>query len=632
MGSRPTRRQVLAATAATAASGGVSGCLGAEKNVAGRDQPSRMTLTITTLPADSDPHAIRIVRHLAEHLEAVGIEPRIRTVDDAGLYREILINHDFDAYVGQFPSADPIDPDALYSLLHSSFVAEPGWQNPFGLTDPAIDDLLDRQRRADREDRRRAVTELQDAVARRQPFTVVAFPDMLTAVHDDRFIGWERTRPATSEGLLELDANAAAGTATGDGSPNEEPTDGEDRDGEPTDEEPANDEDRDGDSTNERRLRLVTTDSRITTNRNPIAPEHRRYGTFTGLVYDPLVRTIDGEEVPWLARRIVRVDDRTVRVEMREAVWHDGEPVTADDAAFTYAFLADTSLGEAETPIPSPRFRGRSTLVDSATAVGERTLEIRFTDAAAATQRRALTVPILPEHVWRSRTGLVDIPVGISINEMTTEAQVWENPDPVGSGPLRFREAEADERVVLERNPAHPIATRPESFPEPVRGKPAFETLELRVVPSDVAAVQQVGDGLADASTSNLGPDAVPRIGREAAARLVSRRSGAFYHVGYNTRRVPLSNPYFRRVIARLLDKTELVRSAFQGYARPAASPLALSGSWLADELRWTDGDPATPFFGTDGELDAAAAREALREIGYRYDEDGALLVPDAAE
>ncbi|SEH56837.1 peptide/nickel transport system substrate-binding protein [Halopenitus malekzadehii] len=618
----PTRRQVLAATAATAASGGVSGCLGAEKNVAGRDQPSRMTLTITTLPADSDPHAIRIVRHLAEHLEAVGIEPRIRTVDDAGLYREILINHDFDAYVGQFPSADPIDPDALYSLLHSSFVAEPGWQNPFGLTDPAIDDLLDRQRRADHEDRRRAVAELQDAVARRQPFTVVAFPDMLTAVHDDRFIGWERTRPATSEGLLELDANAVVGTMTDD----------EGRDGEPTDEEPANGEDRDGDPTDDRRLRLVTTDSRITTNRNPIAPEHRRYGTFTGLVYDPLVRAIDGEEVPWLARRVVRVDERTVRVEMREAVWHDGEPVTAADAAFTYAFLADTSLGKAETPIPSPRFRGRSTLVDSATAIGDRTLEVRFTDAAAATQRRGLTVPILPEHVWRSRTDLVELPAGITINEMTTEAQVWENPDPVGCGPLRFREAEADERVVFERNPAHAIAAEPESFPERVRGKPAFETLELRVVPSDVAAVQQVGDGLADASTSNLGPDAVPRIGREAAARLVSQRSGAFYHVGYNTRRVPLSNPYFRRVLARLLDKAALVGSAFQGYARPTASPLALSGSWLADELRWTDGDPATPFFESDGEFDAAAAREALREIGYRYDENGALLVPDSAE
>lgn len=617
MGSTPTRRQVLAATAATAASGGVSGCLGARKNVAGRDQPSRMTFTITTLPADNDPHAIRIVRHLAEHLEAVGIEPRIRTVDDAGLYREVLINHDFDAYVGQFPSADPIDPDALYSLLHSSFVAEPGWQNPFGLTDPAIDDLLDRQRRADNGNRRRAVAELQDAVARRQPFTVVAFPDMLTAVHDDRFIGWERTRLATPGGLLELDANAAAGTATND----------EDRDGEPTGDGNPNEE-----PTGEQRLRLVTTDARITTNRNPIAPEHRRYGTFTGLVYDPLVRTVAGEEIPWLARRIVRVDDRTVRIDMREAVWHDEERVTADDAAFTYAFLADTSLGEAETPIPSPRFRGRSTLVDSATAVGDRTLEIRFTDAAAATQRRALTVPILPEHVWRSRTDLVDIPVGISINEMTTEAQVWENPDPVGSGPLRFREAEADERVVFERNPAHPIATEPESFPERVRGKPAFETLELRVVPSDVAAVQQVGDGLADASTSNLGPDAVPRIGREAAARLVSHRSGAFYHVGYNTRRVPLSNPYFRRVIARLLDKTELVGSAFQGYARPAASPLALSGSWLAEDLRWADGDPATPFFESDGEFDAAAAREALREIGYRYDEDGALLVPDSAE
>ncbi|WP_280535819.1 ABC transporter substrate-binding protein [Halopenitus sp. POP-27] len=610
MGSTPTmtRRRALASVAASVSAGasvGVSGCLGRAKNVAGRTQPSRVQLRITTRPTDSDPHAIRIARHLADHLEAVGIAPRIRTVDDAGLYREVLINHDFDVYVGQFPHVEPIDPDALHPLLHSSFTAEPGWQNPFGLTDPNLDTLLERQRETDGEDRRDAVDDLQRELARQHPFTVVAFPDALTAVGGDRFVGWDRARTVTPGGILLL--SAAEGGENGEIERNGDGTDDPD----------------------ETVLRLVSTDARITTNLNPIAPEYRRHGTFTGLVYDPLIRRIDGTDHRWMARSVDRTGDRTIRVTLREGRWHDGQDLTAADVAFTYEFLDDTSLGTAETPIPSSRFRGRSTLVESVSVVDSETADIRFSTGVDSLQRRALTVPILPEHVWESRTDVVEIPGGIEIDGMTTAAQVWETSEPIGSGPLRVRSAEADERIVFERNPDHPIGTTPEAFPERLRGKPAFDALELRVVPSDVAAVTQVGDGLADATTSTLGPDAVPRIGRNANARLVGQRSGAFYHVGYNTRSEPLSNPYFRRTVGRLIDAAALVESAFNGYARPAASPLALSPSWLLAEHRWADGDPVTPFVGSDGDLDVEAAMEAFSEIGYHYDDDGALLVRD---
>ncbi|WP_241997062.1 ABC transporter substrate-binding protein, partial [Halorubrum sp. SD626R] len=166
--------------------------------------------------------------------------------------------------------------------------------------------------------------------------------------------------------------------------------------------------------------------------------------------------------------------------------------------------------------------------------------------------------------------------------------------------------------------------------PERFRGKPAFDRLEVGVVPSDIAAVQMVGDGFADATVSTLGPDAIPRIGREADARLVTGRSGAFYHVGYNVRRAPLSNPRFRGVLASLIDKESLVEEAFDGYAEPASSPLAASPSWVPDGLRWDERsvDPVHPFAGDagTGSLDAERARDLLRDAGYRFDDEGRLL------
>jgi len=108
----------------------------------------------------------------------------------------------------------------------------------------------------------------------------------------------------------------------------------------------------------------------------------------------------------------------------------------------------------------------------------------------------------------------------------------------------------------------------------------------------------------------------------------VAGRAGGFYHVGYNARRAPLSNPRFRAVLASLLDKETLVDEAFSGYAEPAASPLAAASEWVPEDLRWDDRetDPVYPFVGESGSVDVERARDRLRDAGYRFDDEGRLL------
>ncbi|WP_435075066.1 ABC transporter substrate-binding protein [Halorubrum sp. HHNYT27] len=594
-----------------------AGCLGRTRNIAGRNAASQLTLEISAAPADRDPNAIRVARHLAENLTAVGIDARINTLNRTDLWRKVLINRDFDVYVGQFLESKPFDPDAMYGFTHSRFAAEAGRQNPFGFTDVnGVDERLDRQRRTETE-RPAVVADLQRSLCELQPFTVVAFPDSLSAIREERFEGWTNRQPLSAATLLSLDRARATTEAGGDGSGGNATADAETADGDAT-------------------LRLVTTDAQITENWNPIAAEYRREGTFTALLYDRLALVDSGDVVPWLASSWERVDEETVAVELRDARWHDGEPVSASDVAFTYDFLRDTSMGALETPVPTPRFRGRSSVVQSATAVGDRTVELATGDVNDAVATRALQVPILPEHVWADRTEVATI-AGFEFDAETTEAVVSTNENPIGSGPIQFVEATAEESVVFERNGDHFLAragsTSGEAdpavgIPERFRGKPAFDRLRIEVSPSDIAAVAAVGDGLADATVSNLGPDAVPRIGREADARLVAGRSGGFYHVGYNVRRAPLSNPRFRAVLASLIDKETLVDRAFSGYAEPAASPLAASPEWVPDDLRWDDRerDPVHPFVGESGTLDAERARDRLRDAGYRFDDEGRLL------
>ncbi len=589
-GPATSRRLALASLAGLTV--GSAGCVKRVRNIAGHNRPERMSLAIKAPSADADPFAIGVARRLANHLQAVGVGARVVPVTVEELHRQVLIDTDFDLYVGQFPATDRIDPDELYPLLHSKFTSEAGWQNPFGYTDLGLDELLERQRRTSGDSRRRAVTDVLRHLARTLPFVVVAFPDHLTANRTD----------------AEADWNTDSGVRTALGLLGAEPTDGED------------------DEEDDRTFRLTTTDPRITENRNPLAAEFRQNGVLTGLLYDPLVHRVGERFVPWLAVDWTWSDDDavTATVTLRENLaWHDGESLTAEDVAFTYRLLTDTSLGEQESPVPASRFRGQSSLVDAAEAVDDRTVEVHFETGSREVALRALTVPILPEHVWGDRTDEASV-VGVGGNGVT-EALVWNNSNPVGSGPLQFDSAAAGKLVALERNDDHFLGRdSPERVPPRFRGRPAFDRLVVRVTASNMSAVELVLSGEADATLSHLGPDTVPRIVRSDALELTVDTSSSFYHLGFNTRRAPLSNPRFRKAVAGLLDKTWVVNETFGGYATPAATPLA-GTRWEPDDLAWDGTDPVAPFAGTDGELDAERARKAFEEVGYRY-HDGRLV------
>lgn len=575
------RRSLLAGIAGGAAAS--AGCVQRVRSIANRSSPDPVSLEIKAVPADVDRRAVYVARTVAENLQAVGVDARVTLMDEQELLRDVLINNEFDMYVARHPGYD--DPDFLLSLLHSRFVEESGWQNPFGFTDLDVDDLLEGQRRASGDERRRQLAELQRTVARQQPFVVVAFPDDVWAVRSDDYAGWGRFNLGGPLGLLSLDA-------VGDDSG---------------------------------RLRTVVTDTRPTENLNPIASEFRSRGLFTGLLYDPLARRVDGSVEPWLARGWEWDDGDgapTATVRLRDgARWHDGRPVTADDVAFTYELLADTSLGREESPVPAPRFRGRISLVERATPVDDRTVAFEFADSDPAVAARAFTVPVLPEREWASKSRPADV-AGIDVTDYATEAVVWDNRRPVGSGPLAFEKLEPEERLVLSRFDDH-FLHREDAEATPEFGA-AFAELSVRVVPSDDAAVEFLASGRADATASTIDPRLTPETVRKRSVSLVSELSRSFYHLGFNVQHTPLDNPRFRRNVAQLVDKEDIVGEAFDWYAVPAANPLELT-DWSVDDLEWDGADPEVPFFGSGGELNEARAREAFREAGYQYGNDDTL-------
>ncbi|WP_247731458.1 ABC transporter substrate-binding protein [Halovivax limisalsi] len=565
-----SRRSALQ-TAAVGTLAATSGCVREVRNIVRREPDRSLSLSIATLPEDADPPANALAKTFESALSVAGIDVEVAILSPVEYRREILLNHEFDTFVGPYPTG--IDPEYLYESFHSRYAEESGWQNPFGLTNLRFDEQLEAQRSATDTARVQAVTDGLFTLANEQPLTPLCRPTEHRLVNADRFTGWDR-HPLTDRlffAALEPEADVTT-------------------------------------------LRGLLTDPRVTQNLNPFSIEYRDGGLVIDLLYDSLAARDGDGYVPWLAEDW-EWDGSVATVTLRDATWHDGEPVTASDVVFTHDFLEDMALGSAEVPAPAPIYRGRASAIESVEASGAVALELVAAGGIEAAES-ALTVPIFPEHVWADRTEEASLP-GIETPSIT-EGVVTDNVPPVGSGCYRFEDRTDGELLTLARNDEH------FSRSAPTLPTPTIETLRFEVVSNSSNAAEAVRSGLADVTLSMIEPRLVDGLAPDPPASILETEARWCYCIGYNARSGPLGNPNFRQVIASLVDKAHLVDAVFDGHATPIVSPL--SPEWVPSALRWRGRDPVTPFLGRDGELDTDAVRRAFDNIGYRYDEDGSLL------
>lgn len=588
---RISRRRFLGATGA-AVLGSASGCVQRIRSLSTRSSPSTVSLTVMSPPADGNRMATLVARHLIDNLEAAGIDATLDLLPKIELYRQVYFNRNFELFVAPLPV--PEDPQLLQSLTYSTFAEEPGLQNPYGFSDLTTDELIDGQRMARREERRGRASTLLDRVTRDQPFTTVIFPEQIRAVRTDQFVGWEQCGLERPLCYLTLDqAESATGGST---------------------------------------LTLAIRDTRITENLNPLAIEFRQPYPFTSLVYDPLVRRFDGDLLPWLAREWEyrqRGAGGELHISLREGLdWQDGHSITAADVVFTFQFLQDTSLGSLSHTVPAPKYREFSVVVDDAWTVDEHTAVVSVTETGPDVAEQLLTATLFPKHIWSERTDVANFQ-GIEGSESATEAIITTNDEPVGSGPLRVTERSVEERVVMEPYEEHFLRGEDEldGIPEPFIGGPAFDRLELEVVPSNEAGLSRVAEGEFDGTATGLDPreEILDKLAEGSEFSKLVERAGSPLQIGYNTRIEPFSNPHFRRTVARLIDKQYITDYIFEGYGQPVASPFEKT-TWGPDHLRFNGTDPELPFLGTDGEVDVERVREEFREQGFEFDSEGSLI------
>ena len=339
---------------------------------------------------------------------------------------------------------------------------------------------------------------------------------------------------------------------------------------------------------------------------SPLSARTQADRDLVALVYSGLVRNgPSGTVVPDLAERwSVDTTGAVWTFQLRDdARWHDGEPVTAEDVAFTIRVLQD----------PKYVGPGAGSWNDVTVAtIGSRT--VIFTMATPLGGfLQAATQPIAPAHLLS----------GIPVDQLAGQPF---GRQPIGSGP--FAVARLDDGIaelvpavtvlapdVPAAGPASPATdslAAPAQPGRPNRPVPYLAGIEFQFFDDPKALAQAYRDGALDAA-SGLSPALTQQLATAGDSRTLRYPGSTLTAVLLDLRRShpEFSDPAVRTALLAAIDRPRLVNDSFAKAARAAMDPIP-PASWLFDPAA----DPPVPY-------DPAAAEAALKKAGWTLAADG---------
>lgn len=305
-------------------------------------------------------------------------------------------------------------------------------------------------------------------------------------------------------------------------------------------------------------------------NLDPRVGTDQSSGRVAELVLEGLVRKDpQGNLLPALAESWEILDDgNRYRFHLvDDAVFHDGQPMTAADVAWTFQTIVDGTVS-------SPK-RGAFQMVEEVVAVDDHTVDF---------------------YLYR--------PHGALLADLTAEQGVIQNgrsPEDsndrlIGTGPFRFDSRTPDTiTVVANEDYRH--------------GKPRITRVTLREIPDSTVRALELRKGSVQLVVNGLTPDQVPTFREDPSYRVVETPGSNYVYLGINLEDPILKERKVRRAIALAIDRQQLVDTLRRGLGHLTETMMP-SGHWARNE----ELEPI-PF-------DVAEAKKLLDEAGYP-DPDG---------
>jgi len=289
----------------------------------------------------------------------------------------------------------------------------------------------------------------------------------------------------------------------------------------------------------------------------------------------------DGSVVPYVADWTQSKDGLTYVFHInKDAKWHDGEPVTAQDVVFTYKLVAHPEsgsvyFGRMEAIKGAKEFHeGKADDIEGLQIVDDKT--VRMVLAAPSPSFLPLTqgaIFLLPEHIL----GSYDV-------KDVWDAAFWRNP--IGCGPYKWVEYVPEQYVHYEK------------FADFFLGEPKIDEIYLRLASEEANAIAFEKGELDFFQLAGTDIERFSKMGYT-----LHKGEGTVESLVVNTSHPWLDNVKFRKAMMYALDREALNDAAWFGYGEVAVNPSMTP---------WTLSPNITQY-----PYDPDKAKELLAEIGW---------------
>jgi peptide/nickel transport system substrate-binding protein len=276
------------------------------------------------------------------------------------------------------------------------------------------------------------------------------------------------------------------------------------------------------------------------------------------------------------------------------ARWSDGQPMTAQDVAWTGSTTLKYATGGAAqmaTYLPG---------VKSVRAAGPNTVIFHLSSPQAAFLANLAQFPILPQHVWSSyATGKAGAGLKTFPNQPTSGPLVC-------GGPFVLTKYQHLGVVLFSKNP---------NFYGP---EPSIDGFGLDYFSNSDAMIQALKTNQIDAIL-NLPVSGVRALkgDKNIALHAQTALNQSDLIINDNAKKKShreLLNPLVREAFNYAIDRATIIKDAFYGYAKPAYSPIP------AADVAWHDPAVRPPAFSL------AKANQLLDKAGYKKGSNGVRI------
>jgi peptide/nickel transport system substrate-binding protein len=271
------------------------------------------------------------------------------------------------------------------------------------------------------------------------------------------------------------------------------------------------------------------------------------------LIFDGLTRYENGKLVPALAESWeISEDGRTVRFTLRKDVlWHDGEPFTADDVAYTYGLMQDEDF-------PGDTARQRLWQSVDIRVISPDVVEFVLREPYSGFLD-ATTTGILPAHLL----------AGVLAHDLLNQNF---NHYPIGTGPFIV---DSDQDWIADG------LLRLTPFSVDWQQGVRISDIGFQFFPSEESLVEAFREGEIQA-INNVSPAMLPAVIQIPEARLFSAPAPEYSSLLFNmgdTGSEATRSSEIRRALAYGLDREKIIDRALNGQGISFAGPF-LPNSW----------------------------------------------------